>query len=236
MKDPITNKMKIKLYTDPETKRFKGDALCTYIRLESVDLALKLLDGFTYNDHEIHVERAKFQMKGEYNPSLKPRKPKKKDLEKIKKKQEMLFDWRPEKLRGERSKHERVVILKNVFDPKIFDENVSLILEYQEDIREECKKCGDVRKVVIYDRHPDGVVQVTMKTPEDADKCVELLNNRWFEKRRISATIWDGKTKYKISETDSELNKRLDNWDKFLNEGENDKSSSDKTSEPINQD
>jgi len=43
------------------------------------------------------------------------------------------------------------VVLKNLFDPSIFDKEVALILEYQEDLREECKKCGDVGKVVIYD-------------------------------------------------------------------------------------
>jgi len=62
-----------------------------------------------------------------------------------------LFDWRPDKLRGERSKHERVVIVKNLFDPAIFDKDVSLLLEYQQDLREECSKCGDVRRVNIYD-------------------------------------------------------------------------------------
>lgn len=62
-----------------------------------------------------------------------------------------LFDWRPEKLRGEKSKHEKVVIIKNLFDPSIFDKEVGLILEYQQDLRDECLKCGDVRKIVIYD-------------------------------------------------------------------------------------
>lgn len=62
-----------------------------------------------------------------------------------------LFDWRPDKLRGERSKHEKVVIVKNLFDPAVFDKEVSLLLEYQQDLREECSKCGDVRRVVIYD-------------------------------------------------------------------------------------
>jgi hypothetical protein len=28
---------------------------------------------------------------------------------------------------------------------------VSLLLEYQQDLREECSKCGDVKRVVIYD-------------------------------------------------------------------------------------
>lgn len=62
-----------------------------------------------------------------------------------------MFDWRPEKMRGERAKHERVVVVKNLFAPETFDKEVQLILEYQNDLREECKKCGTVRKVILYD-------------------------------------------------------------------------------------
>lgn len=62
-----------------------------------------------------------------------------------------LFDWRPERALGEPQKHERVVIIKNLFSPEDFDKEVALLLEYQQDIRSECLKCGDVRKVVIYD-------------------------------------------------------------------------------------
>jgi len=54
-------------------------------------------------------------------------------------------------LRGTRSRHERVVIVKNLFDSTTFDKDVSLLLEYQQDLREECSKCGDVKQVVIYD-------------------------------------------------------------------------------------
>lgn len=220
MKDPDSGKMKVKLYTEKGSDVLKGDALCTYIKIESVELALNILDGYDLRGNKIHVERAKFTMKGDsYDPSLKPKKKKRKDREKIKKMQEKLFDWRPEKIVGERSKHERVVIIKNLFEPKIFDEDVSLILEYQEDLREECRKCGDVRKVMLYDRHPEGVAQVIFKEPEAADACVQLLNNRWFGKRQITAETWDGKTKFKIAETDSEISERLDNWGNFL-EGE----------------
>lgn len=62
-----------------------------------------------------------------------------------------LFDWRPEKMRGERGKHEKTVIIKNLFEPELFDREVHLILDYQNDLREECAKCGTVRKVVVYD-------------------------------------------------------------------------------------
>lgn len=229
MRDPSTQKMKIKLYKDKEHDCFKGDALCTYIKVESVDLALKLLDGSDLKGNKVKVERAHFQLKGEYNPALKPKKKKKKELDKIKKMQEKLFDWRPEKFIGERSKHEKVVILKNVFHPTDFDKEVQLILDFQQDLREECSKCGEVKKVVIYDRHPDGVAQVTMKEPEQADAVVALINGRWFGKRKLTAEIWDGKTKYKIAETDAEINNRLKDWGKFLEAGDEKADATNKT-------
>lgn len=226
MKDAETGKMKIKLYSEPGTNQLKGDGLCSYIKIESVELALKLLDGYNLRGHKLHVERAKFQMKGSYDPKLKPKKLKKKDKDKLRKMQEKLFDWRPDKLRGERSKHESVVIVKNLFESKVFDKDVSLILEYQQDLREECSKCGDVKKVIIYDRHPEGVAQINFREPEAADACVALLNGRWFGQRKITAETWDGKTKYKIVETEAEVQQRLQKWEKFLESEEANKNKS----------
>lgn len=219
MRDPQSGKFKVKLYKESGTDFLKGDALCTYIKVESVDLAMNLLEGYDFRGNKIQIERAKFQMKGDFDPKLKPKMKKKKDKMKMKKQQEKLFDWRPEKKIGDRAKHEKIVVVKNLFDPAVFDTDVGLILEFQQDLREECSKYGEVRKVVIYDRHPEGVAQINMSSPEEADQVVVLLNGRWFMKRQLSAEIWDGKTKFKIAETDSEISKRLDNWDKFL-EGE----------------
>ncbi|KAH1003443.1 hypothetical protein HUJ04_003368 [Dendroctonus ponderosae] len=220
MRDPVTGNFKVKLYRERGTGQLKGDALCTYIRIESVALALKLLDGYIYKDHKVKVERAKFQLKGEFDPKLKPKMKKRKDKQKLKKQQDKLFDWRPEKKEGDRAKHERIVIIKNLFDPTIFDKDVSLILEFQEDLREEAGKIGEVRKVMLYDRHPEGVAQINMASPEEADQVVARLNGRWFMKRQLKAEIHDGKTKYKMSETDSQISQRLEGWDKFLEEGE----------------
>lgn len=50
-----------------------------------MDLALSVLDGYEFRGHNIVVQRAKFEMKGEYNPALKPKKKKRKDKEKEKK-------------------------------------------------------------------------------------------------------------------------------------------------------
>ncbi|XP_037945340.1 HIV Tat-specific factor 1-like, partial [Teleopsis dalmanni] len=186
-----------------------------FFQIESVNLALNILDEYNLRGNKIRVQRAEFQMRGEYNPALKPKK-KKKDKEKLLKMKEKLFDWRPEKLRGERTKNEKVVIIKNLFAPKIFEEEVQLILEYTNDLREECNKCGTVRKVIIYDRHSEGVAQVNMSTPEEADLVIQMMNGRFFGKRQLSADYWDGKTKYKINESETEVQQRLSNWDEFL--------------------
>ncbi|RZF46519.1 hypothetical protein LSTR_LSTR009301 [Laodelphax striatellus] len=185
---------------------------------ESVELALNLLDGYNFKDHRIKVERAKFTMKGDaYDPNLKPKKKnKKKDKEKMKKIHEKLFDWRPDKLRGMRPRNESVVILKNLFTPEMFDKDVKLILEFQQDIREECQKCGAIRRITVHDRHPEGVAQINFKEVEAADACIQLMNGRWFGQRKITAEAWDGKTKYKIQETEEEIENRIKKWDKFL--------------------
>ncbi|KAI9587146.1 HIV Tat-specific factor 1 [Glossina fuscipes] len=219
MRDPQSQKYKLKLYTEADGQ-IKGDGLCDYIKVESVDLALKILDEYILRGHKIRVQRAKFQMRGEYNPALKPKR-KKKDREKLAKIKEKLFDWRPEKMRGERSKHEKVVIIKNLFHPEIFENEVQLILDYQNDLREECSKCGQVRKIIIYDRHSEGVAQVNMSTPEEADLVIQMMAGRFFGKRQLTAEHWDGKTKYKTEESEVEIEKRLNKWDQFLESEEN---------------
>ncbi|CRK96099.1 CLUMA_CG009535, isoform A [Clunio marinus] len=214
IKDLKTGKLKLKLYRD-SNGQIKGDGLCHYIKIESVELALNVLDGYDVRDKKISVQRAEFQMRGEYNPALKPRM-KKQEKEKMKKIQEKLFDWRPEKTRGERAKHERTVIIKNLFEPELFDREVQLILEYQNDLREECGKCGTVRKVVVYDRHPEGIAQITMGDAEEADLVIQLMNGRFFGQRKLSAEAWDGKIKYKIDESEADKNERLAKWQNYL--------------------
>lgn len=43
MKDPDTQKMKVKLYMEPGTESLKGDALCTYIKVRTVIMFFFLL-------------------------------------------------------------------------------------------------------------------------------------------------------------------------------------------------
>lgn len=107
--------------------------------------------------------------------------------------------------------------MKNMFDMSDFAKDPKLILEYRSDIRDECAaKCGEVKKVDIYDTNPEGVAAVFFTDFESADKCVTLMNGRFFAGRRLQAFNWDGKEKYKINETEQEAEKRMKEWDKFL--------------------
>ncbi|KAL5457638.1 hypothetical protein EMCRGX_G034921 [Ephydatia muelleri] len=206
---------KVKLYTDVNG-HFKGDGLCCYLKVESVDLAIQLLHQSTYKDCVITVDRAKFQQKGEYNPALKKKK------KKGKKKgtpQEKVLDWRERAPDGPaRSKYDKIVIFKSLFDPKEFDEHPELINDIRDDLRDEGAKFGEVKKIIIFDRHPEGVASVAFKDFEGADKCVAGMNKRWYAQRQLLVSLWDGITNYQVEETDEERSQRLKTWEKFLEE------------------
>ncbi|XP_036596252.1 HIV Tat-specific factor 1 [Trichosurus vulpecula] len=214
MKDPQTEEYKIKLYKDKQGN-LKGDGLCCYLKRESVDLALKLLDDGEIRGYRLHVEKAQFQLKGEYDASKKKKKCK--DYKKKLSLQQKQLDWRPEKKTGTaRMRHERVVIIRNMFHPKDFEEDPLVLNEIREDLRTECEKFGQVKKVLLFDRHPDGVASVSYKEPEEADICIQALNGRWFGGRQLRVAVWDGVTDYQVEETSREREERLKGWESFL--------------------
>uniref|UniRef100_A0A8C5U8N3 17S U2 SnRNP complex component HTATSF1 n=1 Tax=Malurus cyaneus samueli TaxID=2593467 RepID=A0A8C5U8N3_9PASS len=214
MRDPQTEEHKIKLYKDKEGN-LKGDGLCCYLKRESVQLALRLLDEAEIRGYKLHVEVAKFQLKGEYDASKKKKKCK--DYKKKLSQQQKQLDWRPEKKDGStRMRHERIVIIRNMFHPKDFEEDPLVLNEIREDLRTECEKFGQVKKVLIFDRHPDGVASVSFKEATEADLCKLTLNGRWFGGRQLSAETWDGVTDYQVEETAREREERLKVWESFL--------------------
>ncbi|XP_033740770.1 HIV Tat-specific factor 1-like [Pecten maximus] len=219
MADPLSRGLKLKLYKDSEGNP-KGDGRCCYIKVESVELARKFLDDSELRGHKIKVELAKFTMKGDFDPSKRRKKLSNKDKRKFKEKQEKLFDWRPEKKElgqgSVRPKNEKVVVLKNMFDPNDFEEEPTLINDLRDDVRDECSRYGEVKNVKMFDNHPDGVMMVYFKTAEAADGCIAALHHRWFSKRRVMAQNWDGRTKFEIEESEAEREERLSKWEKFL--------------------
>lgn len=68
----------------------------------------------------------------------------------------------------------------------------------------------------------DGVVMVTFSTPEEADTCLNFLNNALFDypgsggARQLIAERWDGKKSYVTKECKEDEEERIRNWEKFL--------------------
>ncbi|KAG9351348.1 hypothetical protein JZ751_022596 [Albula glossodonta] len=118
MRDPITEEYKVKLYKDNEGN-LKGDGLCCYLKRESVGLAERLLDESEIRGYQLHVEVARFELKGQYD--AKKKKKKSKDYRKKLQQQQKQLDWRPEKKGDARKRHERVLIIRNMFHPSDFE-------------------------------------------------------------------------------------------------------------------
>lgn len=222
MRDPRTNKPKIKMYKSPEGV-FKGDALCTYMKIESVPLALQILDGYEFNRKKIKVEVAKFNVKGQFDAEkAKAGRLKKNEKKRLEKAETKLLDWRPDKLPGGRPKSEKTVVILNMFDSKEFESDPGLILEFKQDLQPECEKFGEVRKITIYDRSPEGVATIAFSEFDAADACLRRMHGRFFAGKQLSATLWDGKTKYRVEETEEEREKRLGQWNSFLTSSKTD--------------
>lgn len=217
MRDPLTEEYKVKLYKDKEGN-LKGDGLCCYLKKESVALAMSVIDESEVRGYKLHVEAARFELKGQYDASKK--KKKNKEYKKKMQQQQKQLDWRPEKQGEVRKRHEKVVIIRNMFHPSDFEEDPLVLNEYRDDLRTECEKFGTVKKVILFDRHPDGVASVSFKEAEEADACIQSFNGRWFGGRQLSAQLWDGATDYQVEETTREREERLKGWSAFLDSGE----------------
>ncbi|KAI1711106.1 RNA recognition motif domain-containing protein [Ditylenchus destructor] len=219
MKDPRSGKPKIKLYRT-ETGDPKGDGTCCYVKMESVQLALQILDGWDLDGHKVHVERAKFELKGAFDPSKKKKKLTVAQKKKFFENQQRLFEWKPEKPRNYRPICECTVVLKNMFTLNEIDENAARILDLKEEVQELCARFGTVKKVTVYDTNPEGVVTVTFESVEHSDTAVSMLNGRLVGGRLIEASLWDGKAKFKRQETQEERERRERAWQGFLGSGE----------------
>ncbi|PAA86358.1 hypothetical protein BOX15_Mlig023753g2, partial [Macrostomum lignano] len=226
--DPLTRRPKVKLYTD-EDGNFNGSARCGYIKKESVALALQILDGYRLRDCEVSVEPAKFQPKEGFDPS-KRRKLTNKEKKKVKEQQTRLLAWAPADSAASADgglgvsaganaarRSDRVLVISNVFDPSEFDSDPLLLEKIRDDVVTRCAQYGPVRKAVVHDRNPDGVVLVTFAESGQCSLALSQLDGRMFRAGRVlKAAIWDGRTKYHVEETEEQAARRRAIWERQI--------------------
>ncbi|KAF8881545.1 hypothetical protein CPB85DRAFT_1378315 [Mucidula mucida] len=182
---------KVKMYARDDGS-FSGEALVVYFKEDSVILALNILD-----ESELRL--------GDPNSSQ-PRKTvdKKKASRRIGKMQQKLQEWNDEdgfgpSLEPEETvapKTSRAVVLKHI--------GRHLLLDLKEDVRDECSSLGEVTNVVLYDKEEDGIMTVKFRDPVSAQACVLRMNGRFFSGRRIEASLYFGKQRFRRSGTGDE--------------------------------
>ncbi|THH27841.1 hypothetical protein EUX98_g6337 [Antrodiella citrinella] len=239
---------KVKMYARDDGT-FSGEALVVYFKEESVMLAVNILDDAELRlgatDTRMSVQKADFKHRNEGGPGgeaaqeggePKPRKTmdKKAATRRIGKMQKKLGEWDEEdgfgptitdeeKLQAE-TRNNRVVVLKHMFTLAELDEDASLLLDLKEDVREECSSLGEVTNVVLYDQEPDGVMTVKFRDALSAQACILKMHGRFFSGRRVEASLYAGKQRFKRSGAGDESEgggdegekKRLDDFAQWL--------------------
>ncbi|KAI9636655.1 uncharacterized protein MKK02DRAFT_26112 [Dioszegia hungarica] len=210
---------RIKLYNDADGK-FKGEALVIYFKEGSVSLAVTLLDDIELEmgagAGNMRVKEAEYgdgwsgDKKGEADGRTYTAEEKQKMTKRIKMMQNKVT-WHSDDDSDDPmapiggapkpgvNRMARVVVLKGMFTLPDLDKDPALLLELKEDVREEAETMGQVTSVTLYDKEEDGVMTIKFKDSVSAEACVAKMNGRFFDKRRIQASIYTGKERFKRS-------------------------------------
>jgi HIV Tat-specific factor 1 len=103
-----------------------------------------------------------------------------------------------------KNKWAKFVIIKKAFtlDQVNDPEDEGAILEIKEDMRSAAEKFGEVTKVVLYDKEPEGVLSVRFKEFEEAEAFVKAFNGKGYNCDKLQLSVADDRPKFQKSGRD----------------------------------
>ncbi|KAK5579310.1 hypothetical protein RB653_008991 [Dictyostelium firmibasis] len=196
--------------------QFTGCALVSFERKESVPIAVLQYDETEISpNNTIKLRKATLEESRLNTANEKSNKKQKKSHK------DRRIEYENEAKYGWADSESKTVIIKNLFSPEEAMNDPNFFNDLQTDLEDEthgCGKCGTISSIHIFEYNPDGVVSVKFVEFESAEKCVALMNDRYFAGRKLSADFYDGYSNYYVEETDENKEKRLKKWESYINE------------------
>jgi len=84
------------------------------------------------------------------------------------------------------------------------------------EITEEVEKLGEIERVKVFERNPEGVVAVKFVEARPAAKCIEVMNGRYFGGKQLEADYYDGFSNYVVKADDQDEEKRIQEFGDWL--------------------
>ena len=220
-KDIFTSEYKIRIYKN-ENGIPKGDALVTYEEIPSVTLAIQMLDQTEIRDgYMVTIKKAQFDKNKLNEPNKKKRKINKQQLNILKKMndQKNKLSWNDDDNDDDGLK---IIILKNMFDLNDIEMNTNndeFFIELKNEVKTEIENnIGIIHDIKIFNDNPNGIIKIKFYDPKSAQKCINIMNHRYFNEKIIECFYFDGITNYNdIKETNQIQDQRLQNWLQSIN-------------------
>eukprot|EP01059_Diplonema_ambulator_P034585 TRINITY_DN7833_c0_g1_i2.p1 TRINITY_DN7833_c0_g1~~TRINITY_DN7833_c0_g1_i2.p1 ORF type:complete len:460 (+),score=141.17 TRINITY_DN7833_c0_g1_i2:44-1381(+) len=184
--DPITKKPKVKVYKD-------NDGLVTFMKPESVKLAVDLLDGAVFDEetkHTVNVKPAEFKKKGDVYKPRADLKVYEQEMKKVKKQQEQRLGW----TETDADPNARTLVIRNCFRPDDFRNELNLGESLKKSMLSAAGKHGAIDHVKVFPENEEGVITVRFKSFISAQQFLDKLKS--FNNRQVSITWWDHKERF----------------------------------------
>lgn len=211
--NPVDQLPKIKIYVD-EAGQPKGDCSICFNAESSAEMALSVLDGgyIRPSSKPLSVTRAEFHKRETPAPgsgsSAITQPPRKKAMlthAQIKVSQNAMAQalaWNEDDDVGvSKSKALKIVVIENMFSPQQVDadykgEDSSFFNDLEKDIAAEGEKCGQIDKITVFSRSPQGAVIIKFCTSYAAQECVRVFDGRIYDGKKLRCKFWDGVMDY----------------------------------------